>query len=227
MRNSEILKCLIVMVVSLLIGFANGQDWLGGGYVKSFDRSAFMDPGVAGMVRWLDEPVPSFPWYSSDASFYKKAVPGNTFLPYKEYYATAGPTIIGGIISDPSKFDITNKVPSSVYYGTGQGLAYTQYVSLLPSKTNDLWIRGARNWTQYLVCPVGSILDLVANVPMGGPGGFYEMIQTDTITSKYKTYQFYQGYNAMSFKADQIGRHMLYFVIDSQPSNVVIVDVFA
>jgi hypothetical protein len=31
----------------------------------------------------------------------------------------------------------------------------------------------------------------------------------------------------MNFKADQVGRHMLYFVVDNQPSNVVIVDVFA
>jgi hypothetical protein len=53
------------------------------------------------------------------------------------------------------------------------------------------------------------------------------MIQTDTTSSNYKTYQFSQGYNTMKFKADQVGRHMLYFVVNSQPSNVVVVDVFA
>jgi hypothetical protein len=31
----------------------------------------------------------------------------------------------------------------------------------------------------------------------------------------------------MNFYADQVGRHMLYFVVNSQPSNVVIVDVLA
>jgi hypothetical protein len=31
----------------------------------------------------------------------------------------------------------------------------------------------------------------------------------------------------MNFKAEEVGRHMLYFVVNSQPSNVVIVDVFA
>jgi hypothetical protein len=31
----------------------------------------------------------------------------------------------------------------------------------------------------------------------------------------------------MNFNADQVGRHMLYFVVSNQPSNVVIVDVFA
>ena len=31
----------------------------------------------------------------------------------------------------------------------------------------------------------------------------------------------------MNFNADQVGRHMLYFVVNNQPSNVVVVDVFA
>jgi hypothetical protein len=53
------------------------------------------------------------------------------------------------------------------------------------------------------------------------------MIQTETTSSKYSTYQFSQGYNSMNFQANEVGRHMLYFVIDSQPSNVVIVDVLA
>ena len=42
-----------------------------------------------------------------------------------------------------------------------------------------------------------------------------------------KQYQFNAGYNTMKFNADQIGRHILYFIVDNQPSNVVIVDVFA
>ena len=69
--------------------------------------------------------------------------------------------------------------------------------------------------------------DLVANTPVGGTAGFYEVVQTDTTTQKYSTYQFYPGYNTMNFNADQAGRHMLYFVVNNQPSNVVIVDVFA
>jgi len=77
------------------------------------------------------------------------------------------------------------------------------------------------------VSPVGAALHLVASVPVGGDGGFYEIIQTDTIASNYKTYQFYQGYNTMTFTATQIGRHMLYFVVANQPSNVVVIDVFA
>jgi hypothetical protein len=53
------------------------------------------------------------------------------------------------------------------------------------------------------------------------------MTQTDTTSSKYSTYQFNQGYNTMNYNADQVGRHTLYFVVNNQPSNVVVVDVFA
>jgi len=98
---------------------------------------------------------------------------------------------------------------------------------VVPSKTNDLWVQGATNWTQYVVSPVGTWLQLIAYAPVEGPAGFYEMMQTDTTNSKYNTYQFNEGYNTMNYKAEEVGRHMLYFVVNSQPSNVVIVDVFS
>ncbi|MDD4162450.1 MAG: hypothetical protein PHW87_08215 [Methanothrix sp.] len=178
------------------------------------------------MVKWLDAPVPSFPWYSSDLSFYRQAVPSSTFTPYREYYTTTGTPVVGGIVSNPAKFDITKDAPYGIYYGNGQGLSYSQYASAVPSKTNDLWIQGATNWTQYALSPVGVSLQLVANVPVGGMGGFYEVVQTDAVGTEYKVYQFNTGYNTMNFRADQMGRHMLYFVVNNQPSNVVIVDVF-
>jgi hypothetical protein len=228
MRSFKILLGMTAIAACLIIGIECAQDdYLGGGYVASYDRSMSMDEGIAGMVQWLDAPVPSFPWYSADITFYKKGVPSATFSPYREYYATKGATVTGGIVSNPSLFDITKQSPSSIFYGTGQGLPYSQYVSIQPSNTNDLWIQGATNWTQYLVSPVGAAFQLVANVPLGGPGGFYEVIQTETTAAKYKTYQFYEGHNAMSYTASQIGRHMLYFVVNNQPSNVVIIDVFS
>jgi hypothetical protein len=170
---------------------------------------------------------PNFPWYTTGGSFYSQPYSDTTFSPFTQYYTTTGLPIVGGIISNPTKFDITQKTPSSVYYGTGQALPYTQYVSTVPSKTNDLWVQGATNWTQYVVTPVGTWIQLVANAPVGGPAGFYEMTQTDTTSSKYSTYQFNQGYNTMNYNANQVGRHTLYFVVNNQPSNVVVVDVFA
>jgi hypothetical protein len=226
------LLCIMAIAAFLLIQISFGQedDYLEGGYAgspDSSDRWKTMEPGIAGMVRWLDMPVTSYPWYSSDVSFYRKAVPVTTFTPFREYYTIIGQPIVGGMVSTPVKFDITQGTPYSVFYGAGQGLPYPQYASLMPAKANDLWFRGAINWTQYLACPVGTTLQLVARVPVGGTGGFYEIVQNDTTSLNYRTYQFFQGYNSMDYAADQIGRHMLYFVVNNQPSNVVIADVFS
>jgi hypothetical protein len=62
-----------------------------------------MDPGIASMVLWLDAPVSSYPWYSSDLKFYKLTVPDTTFSPFREYYTTTGMPIVSGIISNPTK----------------------------------------------------------------------------------------------------------------------------
>jgi hypothetical protein len=171
--------------------------------------------------------VVSFPWYTTGGTFYSQPYSDTTFSPFREYYVTSGTPIVGGIISNPIKFDIAERTPTIVYYGAGIGLPYTQYVSTMPSNTNDLWVQGATNWAQYVVTPVGTWLQLVANAPVGGPAGFYEIVQTETNTVKYNTYQFNPGYNTMNFNADEAGRHMLYFVVNNQPSNVVVVDVFA
>jgi hypothetical protein len=172
---------------------------------------------------------PNFPWYSSGGSrsFYSQGVPDTTFSPFRGYYATSGTPVVGGIISTPIKFDIAQKTPSRIYFGTGQPLPYTQYISTVPSRTNELWVQGATDWSQYVVSPLGTWLQLVAYAPVGGSAGFYEIVQTDTTAPKYTIYQFYPGYNTMYFNADQMGRHILLYVVNNQPSNVVIVDVFA
>lgn len=227
MAYNRILLHLTALAACVLIGFACGQDYLEGGNVQSTSRPS--DPGIAEMVRWLDQPVPTFPWYSTGGTFYRQGVPVTTFMPFREYYTTTGAPVVelGRRISTPARFNISQRTPANIYYAAGQGLPYSQYASIVPSRANDLWIQGAGNWSQYVVVPVGTWLQLVANVPVGGPGGIYEVIQTDTATLEYNTYQFYQGYNTMSFNADQVGRHMIYFVVNNQPSDVVVVDVFA
>jgi len=241
MKYSKILLCMTTLVCLAFQAYAQ-SDPLGegssgstmgssGDYISpNMGQGAGTNPdeGLSGMLQGLDQPVPTFPWYStSGGSFYSQGYSSTTFSPFREYYTTSGAPVVGGIISNPAKFDITKKTPSRIYYGTGQGLAYSQYSSMAPSKTNDLWVQGATNWTQYVVSPVGTWLELVANAPVGGSAGFYEMIQTSTTSSKYNTYQFNPGYNTMNFYADQVGRHTLYFVVNNQPSNVVVVDVFA
>jgi hypothetical protein len=219
MKYSKILLCLTVLVC--LTFQASAQ-------IGSNSLTNTNPDTASSSSNWLDTPVTNFPWYSSSGgSFYSQPYSDTTFSPFREYYTTSGTPVVGGIISNPTTFDIAQRTPSRIYYGTGQGLAYSQYSSMTPSKTNDLWVQGATNWTQYVVSPVGTWLQLVANAPVGGAAGFYEMIQTSTTSSKYNTYQFNSGYNTMNFYADQVGRHTLYFVVNNQPSNVVVVDVFA
>ncbi|MCK9566725.1 MAG: hypothetical protein M0Q43_11835 [Methanothrix sp.] len=92
------------------------------------------------MLHWLDTPVPNFPWYTTCGSFYSQTYSGNTFSPYTEYYATSGAPVVDGIISNSARFDITQRTPSTVYYGASVGLPYTRYASTVPSKTNAPWI---------------------------------------------------------------------------------------
>ena len=156
----------------------------------------YLNPNMIQMV--------TFPWYTTGGSFYSQPYGDTTFSPFTEYYVTSGTPIVGGIISNPTKFDIAERTPTIVYYGAGVGLPYTQYVSTMPSNTNDLWVQGTTNWAQYVVTPVGTWIQLVANAPVGGSAGFYKIVQTDTNTVKYNTYQFNPGYNTMNFKPTRL-----------------------
>jgi hypothetical protein len=98
--------------------------------------------------------------------------------------------------------------------------------SRVPSETNDLWVFGATNRTQYASISVGTSLVLVANAPTGGMGQFYKIFQTNNVSIEYKTLQLNPGKNEIGFKAEKAGRYMFYFVVNNLPSNVVIVDVF-
>jgi hypothetical protein len=190
-----------------------GYDYLEGGYVTSADRSASMDPGIAGMVKWLDLPVP-----------------GSTFIPYREYYTTAivpFTSVVSDTVSSPVQYDISGRAPAGVYYRNGLWLPYTTYAASQLTRSNDLWISGQNNWTQYAAIPLGSSLQLLAAVPSGGMGSFFKLIQTNAVSCDYRTVQFNPGYSSMNFIAGQTGRHMFYYMVNNQASNLVVVDVFS
>ena len=212
--------CLILPALAVSGGYVNPN--IG----QSYGRGT-LDEGLAGMLDWLDQPVPSasYPLPASDASLYTSGAAESAFTPYSEYYTTATKAAEGGVIGTPAQYDIYGKEPAAVYYGDGQGLTYSQYASAMATRS-DLWIKGTGNWSQYAVAPLGSSLELVVYAAQGGNAGFYQTIQTSSIFHDYGTYQLDPGYSVVSFSADQAGRHMLYFVINNQPSNVVIVDVF-
>ena len=100
-------------------------------------------------------------------------------------------------------------------------MPYTQHTA----QGNELWVQGASDWSQYVVAPQGTGLQLVAFSAAAGQADLYEILQTEAVEVTNKRYQFYSGYNSMSFAANQVGRHILLFVLDNQPSNVIVVDV--
>jgi hypothetical protein len=63
----KILPYLTVFLLCLLTSIACGQEWLGGGYVSSGGINP--DEGLAGMLQWLNTPVPH-PWYHTGGTFY-------------------------------------------------------------------------------------------------------------------------------------------------------------
>jgi hypothetical protein len=169
-----------------------------------------------------------FPWYSSNISFNygfnTSPEMSQAFSFFSEYYIDTGAPIVGGIISTPVRYEIAQQPPATVYFAGGQQLPYSQYTSTALPRGNELWAQGERGWSQYVVAPVGTWLQLIAYSSEGGNAGFYEIVQTSTTSVKYRTYQLYPGYNRMDFYADQAGRHILLFVVNNRPSNAVIVD---
>jgi hypothetical protein len=169
-----------------------------------------------------------FPWF--DWKFNESYDLGDMYSHYSEYYVSSTP-IVTGIVSAPVKFEITKRTPARVYLSSGQQITYNQYAASA-MRGNELWIQGSAGlsqyeWSQYVVCPAGTNLQLVAFVPAGGQADFFETIQTNSVNATSKRYNFYSGYNDMQFTADQIGRHILLFVVNNQPSNAIIVDVIS
>ena len=62
-------------------------------------------------------------------------------------------------------------------------------------------------------------MQFIAFAPAGGQADYYEIDQTDALKITSKRVNFYSGYNSMNFMADKVGRHILLFVLNNQPSN--------
>jgi hypothetical protein len=143
-----------------------------------------------------------------------------TFSQYAEYFSPNAPITSSEVESYP----ITGHEPSMLFTGgiSGPSLAYSTYQSTYGG-SNALWIQGSTSWTQYVECPRGSYLRLLAYTSSGGKADFYKIDPGNMW--RYKLYSFYPGYNRLTFNPDEVGRHILLFVINNRPSNAVIVDV--
>ena len=128
----------------------------------------------------------------------------------------------------PVKIDVTKNVPSRVYFGSGKEVAYTQYQSsVAASRGNELWIQKGQDWSQYAIVPAGSGIQFIAFAPVGGQADYYWILQSDSLNITSKRLDLYPGYNSLNFKADEVGRHILLFVLNNQPSNAIIIDVIS
>jgi hypothetical protein len=143
-----------------------------------------------------------------------------------EFYISTSVPVTSGFT--PVKIDVTNKMPSRIYFGSGRDVTYTQYQSATATdKGNELWIQKGLDWSSYAIVPVGTGMQFIAFAPTGGQADYYEMLQTDALSITSKRVNFYSGYNSMNYMADKVGRHILLFVQSNQPSSSIIVDVIS
>lgn len=146
---------------------------------------------------------------------------------YSQYYKIT-PQAPGKPLTSPVKYELKGQEPTMLYfggYGTQKSVPYSQYQSFATYiGQNSLWIQGPSSWTQYAAVPQGSSLILLAMTPSGGFGYLYEIYPDGTLDKE--GYYFYPN-DQIGFYADQVGQHLMTFVIDGQPSNVVVIDVVA
>jgi hypothetical protein len=145
---------------------------------------------------------------------------------FSEFYMESSVPVVKTFA--PVKIDVTQNVPSRIYFGSGKEIAYTQYQSTVAtSRGNELWIQKGADWSQYAIVPAGSGIQFIAFAPVGGQADYYWMLQSNSLNITSKRLDLYPGYNSLNFKADEVGRHILLFVLNNQPSNAIIIDVIS
>jgi len=91
----------------------------------------------------------------------------------------------------------------------------------------SLLIDTSQGRTQYAIVPQYSQIDLIASTSVRGQGVVYELYPTKSGQGVYttNTYSFVPGDNQLGFVANVVGKHLMFFSINNQASNAVIVDV--
>ena len=148
--------------------------------------------------------------------------PGQSDLQkYSSYYRLENPEFEAQLAS-PAEIEFDEVAPETIYYGSAQkAVPYSQYQSYATSTgANSLWIAGSSSWTQYAVVPIGSYLNMIAATASGGEGYLYEIYPDGKLDRG--AYSFYP-YTQLGFYAGNLGEHQLFFNIDGQPSNVIVV----
>ena len=217
--------CLYLCLLALILGVGGAGavgaqgfsllqsiDMTDGASSEDYLNSLF---GIGGMGTELSGPWfgPEFENTSSASSF------------FSEFYINTSVPVIG---FTPVKIDVTHKMPSRIYFGSGREVTYNQYQSAIATaRGNELWIQKGLDWSSYAIVPAGTGMQFIAFAPAGGQADYYEILQTDALNITSKRVNFYSGYNSLNFMADKVGRHILLFVQSNQPSNSIIIDVIS
>jgi plastocyanin len=143
---------------------------------------------------------------------------------YTQYYEMTGEAAPTTPITTPEEYDIKGKEPSMLYfYGPQNPIPYSQYQTYATyTGGNSLWIQGATSWTQYAKVPQGARLSLIALTSTPGNGYLYEIYPSGKLVKN--NYYFYP-YNRINYYADEVGQHVLLFVLNNYPSNAMLIDV--
>lgn len=212
MRSGYI--CLWLLAFCLGAGAADAQGF-------SLQPPTGTSEGDAGLLNFS---LPGFGAGTDLGPGFDNASSARSFL--TEFYINASAPLVSG--PRPIKIDITQRRPSRIYFGSGQYVAFAQYQSAIaPTRGNELWIQKGADWSQYGIIPDGSQLPLIAFAAAEGEAELYEIIRTGSTSASVtsKLYHLYAGYNALGMSEETVGRHILLFVLNHQPSNAVILDV--
>ena len=164
--------------------------------------------------------------YATPSSGYSTVAPSASQDPlqYSQFYTMASKPTPNNPIGAPQQFEIAGNMPSTLYFGEPiQPVPYAQYLSNPTyTKANSLWIKGETAWTQYAVVPQGAIVSLFAISPTGGSG---TLTFEDSDGQTYSNNCVFYPNSFLTFYANTIGRHILYFTINGQASNQLVIDV--
>ena len=165
--------------------------------------------------------IASLPVYSAAQTAAVEASSQIDLQKFSSYYRMDAPESEAQLTS-PAEIELNDLAPQMIYYGSDQkAVPYSQYQSYAASTgANSLWISGKSSWTQYAVVPIGSYLDMIAITPAGGYGNLYKIYPDATLDRN--DYSFYP-YNLIGFYASDLGEHQLFFNVDGQPSNVIVI----
>jgi hypothetical protein len=206
---------LISLLIIFSVGFAAAEGWTEE-QITDFDEEGF-DVGFESDYYGGGETPDMLIGSPEGLGTYGTTTSGTSGLA-EAYYSMDAPASGGG---DVQQYSVSGSEPSTVYFG-GQSVSYSTYRSTYGG-ANSLWILGSWSWTQRASCPLWAYLQLLAYSPSGGSAEFYEIYPNGDV-DKDTTY-FWPGYTRISFQADAVGRYILLFIVNNQPSNAVIIDV--